>query len=53
MTPLDFLPPSAGCMLQIFLTSPRSTACETMPNYDPTPMERRDAAVNTPEAAQR
>ena len=32
-------------MLQVFPTSPRSSACETMPDYDHTPLERRDAAV--------
>ena len=40
-------------MLQVFPTSPRSSACETMPDYDHTPLERRDAAVNKPEAIQR
>ncbi|MCY4573998.1 MAG: hypothetical protein OXF01_14485 [Gemmatimonadetes bacterium] len=39
-------------MLQVFPTSPRSSAYETMPDYDHTPLERRDAAVSNPESVQ-
>lgn len=50
---LDFLPPPAGVYVAALPTSPRSSACETMPDYDHTPLERRDAAVNEPEAVWR
>ena len=53
VTSLDFLPPSAGVYVAGLPDFPSTSACETMPDYDHTPLERPDAATNEPEAVQR